>query len=99
VPVNATGVLLRVYVDNGPNTVGEVFRIGFCSGANNMSYTNMEWKDMSYAGATLNEIFDYQFTVFVPIVDGSTSVRLTAMSLKTSTPITVVSLSVIGYYL
>ena len=96
VPVNATGVLLRVNVDNGTNSVGEVFRIGFCSGANNMSYTHMEWKDMSQAVAGTNDIFDYQFTVFVPIVDGSTSVKLTAMGLRTST---LVSLSVIGYYL
>jgi hypothetical protein len=96
VPVNATGVLLRVNVDNGTNPVGEVFRIGFCSGANNMSYTHMEWKDMSYAVAGTNDIFDYQFTVFVPIVAENMSVRLTAMGLSTST---LVSLSVIGYYL
>jgi hypothetical protein len=56
----------------------------------------MEWKDMSQAAAGTNDIFDYQFTVFVPIVDGSTSVKLTAMGLRTST---LVSLSVIGYYL
>ena len=99
VPVNATGVLLRVNVDNGTNPVGEVFRIGFCSGANNMSYTNMEWKDMSQAASGTNDIFDYQFTVFVPIVAENMSVRLTAIGLRTPTPTTVVSLSVIGYYL
>jgi hypothetical protein len=54
---------------------------------------------MSQAASGTNDIFDYQFTVFVPIVAENMSVRLTAMSLKTSTPITVVSLSVIGYYL